>query len=184
MRDLPDVSHRSARRTLTTIAPRNHLPRDRAAARPHARVPPRSRRGRRARRCALRGVPHADVGQPPRRLRRVPSDDAAGRSPHHVPRARSRHRGRGRSRSLRALPRHRVLHRVSLAAAALARLPRARSSSEHGGLARINVRSCMTCHDQQRDCAARATRRGRREARRRGVLVLARPRVAEPTRRT
>lgn len=27
-------------------------------------------------------------------------------------------------------------------------------ATEHGGLARINVRSCMTCHDQRRDCAA------------------------------
>ena len=49
---------------------------DRAAARSHARVPPRSRRGRRARRRALRRVPHADVGQRARRVRRVPPDDA------------------------------------------------------------------------------------------------------------
>jgi hypothetical protein len=27
-------------------------------------------------------------------------------------------------------------------------------ATEHGGLARINVRSCMTCHDQRRDCLA------------------------------
>ena len=24
--------------------------------------------------------------------------------------------------------------------------------NDHGNIARINVRSCMTCHDQQRDC--------------------------------
>ena len=31
--------------------------------------------------------------------------------------------------------------------------------SDHGNLARINVRSCMTCHDQQRDCLPCHTRR-------------------------
>jgi len=34
-------------------------------------------------------------------------------------------------------------------------------ASQHGGLARINVRSCLTCHDQQTDCVACHTVRQR-----------------------
>ena len=160
VRDLPPRAQGWPHRDRAAQSPA----RDGAATRSHARVPARPRRGRRARRVAVRDLSHADVGQPPAGVRRVPPDDAAVGSPDHVARATTTGpRRRSIAIAARAVTWSSSAPRaIASGRARTAFLARSRPSTD--GSARINVRACLTCHDRGHLRAVSRCHAGRRRA--------------------
>jgi hypothetical protein len=142
--------HSSRRETLATIAPRNHLPATErpldhtlAFRRDHAEA---AANGARCAVChtQMSGNPYATCDECHQTMR--PADHRITfRELDHGTEAAA-----NRDRCARC-------HVVEFCTACHSQRPRSHGfpgsfQKEHGGLARINVRSCMTCHDQQRDC--------------------------------
>lgn len=145
-----ETCHASREQSLTTLAPRNHLPATErpldhtlAFRRDHAEA---AANGARCAVChtQMSGNPAQACDECHQTMR--PADHRITfRELDHGTEAAA-----NRDRCARC-------HVVEFCTACHSRRPRSHGfpgtfATDHGGLARINVRSCMTCHDQQRDC--------------------------------
>jgi hypothetical protein len=144
--------HTQITQTLTTIAPRNHLPATErpidhtlAFRRDHAEVAERE-----ASRCAachtqMSGNPR-DVCDECHQTMKPFDHTITFREMDHGTEAAA-----NRDRCARC-------HVVEFCTACHSQRPRSHGFpgtflEQHGGFARLNIRSCLTCHDQQNDCA-------------------------------
>lgn len=146
--------HSARIETLTTIAPRNHLPATErpldhtlAFRRDHAEAAERD--GARCAACHTQMSGNGrDACDECHQTMRPADHRITWRELDHGPESTA-----DRSRCARC-------HVIEFCTACHSQRPRSHGFpdghflTEHGGLARINVRSCLTCHDETRDCVA------------------------------